>query len=565
MNKYIDKNGLEYFWDNVNNIIVRNDVISTLGNLDFSPYTRYIFENGNEVQVASTQVSTLSEDELYWFVIMPTPETNNTDNLDSWLCTIDARTGILLNRTLLPIGHGRSLSIKDNKMLTTAKYDIPNNQWVIVNVENPTNPYVESYGEINGAHLFWTDDGAAYYNYNTDEIVFLDVSYDSNQRVSGFTENGKTIKIRHGVRGEEQSFYYWNGLIICASTLPEKITFIDSDTGNVVGTNELKSSYGCMRTAECEAAFVINDHLYFSNNSIATYLPDQTQVREVTLFRCDMFNPMGEWYDYWLDKSYQGSRGPAVNVSGSIDFNGISSVSFDGSAEYPFPLIEDAIISYSAKKSIKHSSMTMNLSISLTTDVYKYKAHVHNIDFVVGINGIAEKTTVNGFDINNAKNVLINRINVGKALFTRISSTYKIGLVSSNSNVRILSTSTFAENIGQSDYDIHAESNSIVMINCESKRIRATDSIVITSAKYEYMSETNSEVIRIAQAPFAGKAQSLQIGATETGFWVRTVCGDNTALSLNATESGIYFRKYNDYTDTSHHTTIGYLNWQSNE
>lgn len=469
---------------------------NTLADCEFAPYTR-TFINTSEFNINSTQVSCLSHDGTYLFVVMTPPNVTIAENHNSWLCTINTKTGVIENRTSLPIGHGRSMTIKDNKILMATKYDISNNIWVVINVEDPLRPFIESTGMYDCAHLFWTDTGAAWYDYSNRHIIYLDVNYDNKGIVTGFTPTGKYINVKKGIVGEEQSFQFWQGIITVASTMPEKITFLNAETGDVITTNQLRTSYGFLRTAECESAFIQDDRIYFTNNSIATYGREGEIIREISLFCCDIYKPMGEWYDYWRDVSYQASRGSTQYVSGSLNANTDSSVSFNGSADRPYQLVNDAVISYTAQQRIEYTSFSpfvYVLSIQFTSGSYLYQISLNNIPFSVALNGIANSTTlISGINALSTKMVICNRLVFEKVRLQGMSTSQYYALRVNASVMRILSSCGNRPNKTENDYDLLVEMGSSVFVDMNlMKRISCADSIIKFAGTYTIAYESNS-------------------------------------------------------------------------
>ena len=534
---------------------------NTLQNLTFAPFTRH-FVDTSQLDISGIQVSTMSEDERYIFVIMPINGVTTTTNHDSWFCTIDPKTGKLLNKKLLPIGHGRSMTIKNGKILLATKYEIANNVWVVVNVDDPLNPVIESSGIYNCAHLFWTENGAGYYDYSSNQIIYLDVIYDSNGKVEGFESTGKYINVPQGVRGEEQSFQYYKSMIIVASTLPEKITFLNAETGEILATNQLKNAYGFLRVEELESAFIVNDHVYITNNGLSHY-DNGVMIRNFNVFRGDIKNNLGEWYDFWTGRSYRADRGSRIKVSGDIEDTPVSSVSFTGSSEAPYPLVEDAVISYTARQRVNYPNYQPNterLVIDLINTNYNHEIIISTAPFNIELYGVSNKTKTRGVWINSVNFVSIGNIIIEKSKLAGYGESL-IGLVASASNVFIQSSCEFTNTSGVS---VRAQNNSYVNIGLSVDDLTINESTIVVNGTWGNISPKRNGIIERANSnysAYSGKAGLLQTGATDGTLWFRTLNNDNSMDGLFATSSGVEWRHYPNYTNTDNYTVKGRANW----
>ena len=542
--------------DNRLNMLSKEDLELALRDCVFAPYTRTILKNTDDTY-ASFQVSTMDENEQYIYVITPYADVDQATTKESILRVINPQTGETIVAKELPVGHGRSLTVKNDIMLTSNQYAESNNEWVAIDISNKINPEVVSRGNFNGRHMFWTDEGAACYT-GENTIKFFDVEYDNDGYPTSFTENGYTITFTKGIKGEEQSFQYWNGYIIISCTLPEAISVIDATNGKQAAYIPLKENYSFLRTAECESAFIVNNHLYFSNNSTVPSQEDGIQILEFSMFRCDFLEPKGEWYDYWLKKSYQSSRGQEVYVSG--DRPSASSVSSDGGVDSPFWFVGDAFTSYTAQKRMRFSENTFNkyLSINFTQEEYPYKVYISNAnEWFVGINGYGSdtKTTIPCLFAFNA-NLMVNRLIIDGVIDQeKTGSALPVAILALKSIMRARNTLEFTNDTTDA-IDILADYLSDIEYEGTARRVVAYRASTIKLKGITKYTATDGGKVETTQVPVATDVTQFSGGASSTQRWVNFVHADGSMHRLFVTNSNLRLAYYPDATQTGTSTDV---------
>lgn len=540
----------------------RKTIASALQNPVFTPYTRYIFEDVGSVYT-SHQVSTMDDEEQYFYVITPYAASDQATTKESVLRVISPQGGTLLALKELPVGHGRSLTCKNEILLTSNQYAEENNEWVAISISDRTDPTLVSTGNFNGRHLFWTDDGAACYT-GQNTIKFFDVEWQDGVPVS-FTENGKTLTFPVGIRGEEQSFQWWNGFIIIASTLPETITVIDGYTGAIVSQTLLEQTYSFMHTAELESAFIINNHLYFSNNSGVSKTESDNRFLECGLFRCDFFEPKGEFYDYWRQNLYQGTRGSTQYVSGQKP--AISSVSSDGSNTNPFWFVEDALVSYVSKKRAHFRIDTHHtIGIVLDTEQYDHIINIANTDVVVGINGKTNsRTSVYGIKALNTK-LTLNRLDIrGGTNFSNLTN-IPCGIHARWSEIVLLATAF--TNQASNAVDISAQTACVIRAQVDLGLVRSDASEICAQSfnKTPQLLNGGMAYSYLLQSPYSAAAiENFSAGCnpSNTNNWINLARVDDSMYRLFFDQNSIRLAYYPDYKDLSNSQTLGTCRWDA--
>lgn len=537
-------------------IISINEDLAALENVDieqslqeavFAPYTRTIFRNDDDIYT-SFQVSTMDENEQYIYVVTPYTSSDQSTTKNSVVRVINPQTGEIIVSKELDVGHGRSLTVKNDIMLTSNQYAEANNEWVAIDISNKINPQLVSRGNFNGRHIFWTDEGAACYT-GENTIKFFNVTYDVNGYPVSFVENGNTIQFNKGIKGEEQSFQYWNGYIIISSTLPESIIIIKASNGEQVSYISLREKYNFMRTAECESAFIINNHLYFSNNSRVA--PEKSGITnmEFGLFRCDFLNPKGEWYDFWLQKTYQSSRGDLIYVSGQRP--AASSVSSDGGVNSPYWFVEDALQSYAIDKRLHFSEdmLVKYLSISFTRSTYDYRIYISNAtECCVALNGYGSSTTQVPCVFAFNSNVTLNRLDIEQlADQSETQTSNEVGIYADNSNIRATNTVSFlSETAG--NVDVLARNLSTVYMQGDIGRALAYTFSEINANKVTSCNASTGGIVKTSQIAFNNNVTQFSSGASDTSQWINIIMTNGKMYRLFMESNRLRLEYYPDAT-----------------
>lgn len=547
--------------DYIDRLTVRR-VLEVNGDPDFYPYTRCVWENVDGLY-AGSQAACITDDESTIFFVRPFADADQTTTKSSNLVTVDARSGDVIANTMLDVGHGRTLSIKGNLLLTNNQYAMEDNEWVCIDVSDVANPVIVSRGTFYGAHIFWTDDGAACYDYSNNSITLFDVTYVNGVPID-FVSVG-SVQLASSVRGEEQSFQYYNGLIVVSSTQPDIITFVDATSGETVGTIQLRSSYSYLYTAECESAFIVNDHLYFTNNSAVPDSADGTAVKEMSVFRCDLLAQKSEYYDPWTDSHLQ-NNSAVVSVSGTKNLS--SSVTANGTSTYPYRFAGDAFVGFVDKRFRKPTANGYTLlSINFTTASYPYCIVVNNSDFYVGLNGIAEKTTT-GYIFASNSVVSINRLHVmSNRMHFGINQDWAVGICSSNNAfVRILNTE-FEYSGELTRYDVLARVNGMMQV----ENNNVIDSARADNGYIFYNKKVGIPTTSVSNGLIYNNFVQLLTGVTGLNFgisnetnnaWISFLKRDGsmTRLFIDAS-NGIYYRSYPDASDLNSFTNLKHVAW----